>query len=63
MRKLIKDNDQYGHKIGLNFNNNGQEFKTFLGGSVTTIVNSLLFAYTMFKAVGMINHNYNTYGS
>jgi hypothetical protein len=59
MRNLIKSNDQYGHKIGLNFNNNGQEFKTFLGGCVTIFVNSILIAYAVYRTSGMLNHTYD----
>jgi hypothetical protein len=60
MRKLLKSNDQYGHKIGLNFNKNGQEFKTTLGGLMTTVVNILIFGYAIFKSYGMLTHYYNS---
>ena len=63
MRNFIKSNDQYGHKIGLNFNKNGQEYKTFFGGFVTTLINSLVLSYTMYRAYNMFNHRYNDLGS
>jgi hypothetical protein len=47
----------------MNFNKNGQEYKTFLGGFVTTILNSLIFSYAVYKAYNMISHHYNDFGS
>jgi hypothetical protein len=62
-RKLIKSNDNYGHKIGLNFNKNGQEFKTVVGGFITLVVKIFIIGYTIFKSFGMFTHKYNTYSS
>jgi hypothetical protein len=63
MKNYIKANDQYGHRIGLNFNKNGQEYKSFLGGFVTTVINSAIFAFTLYKTYHMVNHHYNDVGS
>jgi hypothetical protein len=63
MRNYIKQKDQYGHRIGLNFNKNGQEYKTFLGGFVTTAINMMILSYTVYRAFNMFNHQYNEIGS
>jgi hypothetical protein len=63
MRKYVKSMDQYGYKIGMNFNKNGQEYKTFFGGIITTTINSVLVAFAFYKAYHMFQHEYNTTGT
>ena len=41
----MKDQDMFGYKIDLNFNRQGEEHKTLLGGVFSILINVALVTY------------------
>ena len=50
-RSFIVNQDMFGHTIALNFDQNGSDHKTFIGGVMSILIKIVLFAYIMTKAV------------
>ena len=61
MKKLIRENDKFGHKIGLNFDKNS-EYQTKIGGIATLLLQVVSIGYTITKLIGMKDYSYNTIG-
>ena len=48
LKRVIKERDEYGHKVVLNFNQDGDTFKTAPGGFISILINLTVIAYTVF---------------
>ena len=54
LRKFIKSNDMFGHKINLNFNKKGDSFPTSLGGLASLILLLMIFILAIIRGSKMI---------
>ena len=45
--KAISNQDMFGHDVKLNFNRNGHEHKTLIGGIVSILVQMVLVAFVI----------------
>ena len=48
-KSLIKNRDEFGHEVMLNFNRNGSSYKTKAGGCLSIGINTVLVVFTLFK--------------
>ena len=62
IRKKIKKNDMFGHSVVLNFNRQGETYKTSFGGFISIIINAVLLGYVALRYSKMINLEDNQYG-
>ena len=53
-KDVITDSDMFGHIITFNFNNQGETYKTFLGGSVSIFVRLLVTVFVVINVKKMI---------
>ena len=58
MRNFIQDLDMFGYVINLNFNKNGNEFKTIIGGSMSLLIKIVIYLY-----IGLNMYNLFTLGN
>lgn len=63
LNQFVRNQDMFGHPIGLNFDRNGSTFKTTIGGLVSTLVNIILFAYMSLKFINLFGRFDNSYAS
>ena len=54
IRKFVKSNDMFGHKINFNFNKKGDSFKTSLGGFASLILFLMIFILAIIRGTKMI---------
>ena len=61
-KKCITEFDMFGHIINLNFNKNGSEFKTPIGGAFSIVIKIVIWIYVGLKLYNMITlgDNQNT---
>ena len=60
MAQSVKDHDMFGHSVVLNFNQQGDTFKTRLGGFVSIILKIILSTYFCIQAKKMLNNEMDT---
>ena len=60
IRNFLRNRDEFGHAVTLNFNRNGDTFNTVLGGLVSLSINIFLFLWIVYKAQIMFNYGSNT---
>ena len=58
MRNFIKELDMFGYVINLNFNKNGNEYKTIIGGSMSLLIKIIIYLY-----IGLNMYNLFTLGN
>ena len=51
---LIKDQDIFGHVVHLNYNNQGDSYKTIFGGMISIIVKVVMIFFCVKKMETMI---------
>ena len=56
----IKDYDMFGHSVVLNFNQKGEQHKTFIGGIVSILLNILIYGYGGYKSWQLYDKQGNT---
>ena len=59
IRKKVKDSDMFGHSVVLNFNRQGDTFKTIAGGLFSVIIKIVLIWYAGFRFNRMITKSDN----
>jgi len=62
MKKKIKNQDIFGHKVTLNFNRSGDQFATLPGGLVSIIVKAILALFLITKIQDVYTRGNNSYG-
>ena len=60
MRRCLKNRDQYGHDVMLNFNRKKNYVPTWIGGIVTMLVNLSLCTFLMLKLRQSLLHEKDT---
>ena len=58
---VIKSQDIFGHPITLNFNRQGDTFKTLLGGYVSIMIKILVLLFILMKSIILFQLKDNTY--
>ena len=53
---LIRQQDIFGYKIHLNFNNNGPAYNSIVGGIVSMLLKIMIFGFTTYKVQRMLSH-------
>ena len=56
MKKKVKQCDKFGHKVELNFNKNGNEHKTILGGIVSVIIMIFTFTFVTYEIQKLVTN-------
>lgn len=62
LRKRVKNNDMFGHSVVLNFNRQGETYKTSFGGCISIFIKVVLIAYVYLRFTKMIYLSDNQYG-
>jgi hypothetical protein len=62
-KRKVKDQDMFGVPVVLNFNKQGDTFKTFLGGLFSICIKIALGVFLMYKFLRMTSKGDNTYES
>ena len=52
---MITEKDMYGHQIQLNFNQKGDEKKTFLGGLLSSILKLIMLVFACILLLRMVS--------
>ena len=60
-RTCIRESDEFGHGISLNFNQQGSSFNTAIGGLCSLLLRFIMLAFVIFKSVKMSSHQYDNY--
>ena len=55
VKKYIRGKDDFGHNISLNFDQQGENHRTTIGGIFTTFINIFLVLYILTKLKVLIN--------
>ena len=58
---MIRNQDSYGHRVVLNFNRNGDTFKTKFGGVVSIFVKLCLLGYLLLRIWQMNSRSLTTF--
>ena len=61
MKRLVKEQDMFGHPVSLNFNKKGTTANTLLGGCCSILVKLFLLGFVIFRLHVMINRDDNEY--
>ena len=62
MGQSIKEQDMFGYSVVLNFNQQGETFRTSLGGVVSVILKLILSTYFLIQVKKMLNNEMDQLG-
>ena len=62
LRKRFKNNDMFGHSVVLNFNRQGETYKTSFGGLISIAIKIVLIGYVTLRFLKMVGLQDNQYG-
>jgi hypothetical protein len=57
--RFLKDRDNFGHRVALNFNGQGDTVNTTVGGLLTIIMNTVIYSFLIMKMHVMITRGDN----
>ena len=61
-RSKVKGYDMFGYQVQLNFNRQGESYKSTMGGFISIIFKAALAVFVYIRYMKMINLNDNSYG-
>ena len=62
IKNYIRGHDMFGHRVSLNFNKNGDSFKTGCGGIFSIIIKLILLFYAILRLKALFLRENNQYG-
>ena len=61
IKQSIRNQDDFGYQVVLNFNRNGNSYTTAIGGVITMLIKLTLVAYCSQRIHKMVNNEINSY--
>ena len=62
IRNFLRDRDDFGHPVVLNFNRNGDTFTTVIGGCLSMLVNIIMVLFFVYKSWVLIYNQNDSIG-
>ena len=62
-KKCLKSRDNFGYKVGLNFNKQGETVNTLIGGLMSLFLNMVIYSFLALKIFIMFTYADSSLGS